>query len=189
MRIAITIVTLLALLAAAGLANSEADKEPTLYTAYNIWRASKMKCINFKQGVDIIPAGTEVRDVKIKKQEPFPPFLVFTTVGDGRTYKIGFTQRWHPKKSIKDYRQMMFTTQNFEALTEGLSDIEIDAIKKGVLVNGMSKRAVLVCYGPPPEHYTPDQDAKTWYYWANRKDKIAIKFDRHHKTVIGASGY
>ena len=185
MRIAITIVTLLALLAAAGLANSEADKEPTLYTAYNIWRASKMKCINFKQGVDIIPAGTKVRDVKIKQQDPFPPYLVFTTVADGRTYKIGFTQRWHPKKSIKDYRQMMFTTQNFEALTEGLSDIEIDAIKKGVLVNGMSKRAVLVCYGPPPEHYTPDQDAKTWYYWANRKDKIAIKFDRHHKTVIG----
>ncbi len=185
MRIAITIVTLFALLAAAGLANSEADKEPTLYTAYNIWRASKMKCINFKQGVDIIPAGTKVRDVKIKKQDPFPPYLVFTTVADGRTYKIGFTQRWHPKKSIKDYRQMMFSTQNFEALTEGLSDIEIDAIKKGILVNGMSKRAVLVCYGPPPEHYTPDQDAKTWYYWANRKDKIAIKFDRHHKTMIG----
>jgi len=189
MRIAITILILFAFVAAAGLAISEADKEPALYTAYNIWRASKMKCINFKQGVDIIPAGTEVRGVKIKKQEPFSPFLVFTTVGDGRTYKIGFTERWHPKKSIKDYRQMMFTTQNFEALTEGLSDIEIDAIKKGVLVSGMSKRAVLICYGPPPEHYTPDQDAKTWYYWANRKDKIAINFDRHHKTVIGAGGY
>jgi hypothetical protein len=77
MRIAITIVTLFALLAAAGLANSEADKEATLYTAYNIWRASKMKCINFKQGVDIIPAGTKVRDVKIKKQDPFPPYSCF----------------------------------------------------------------------------------------------------------------
>jgi len=188
MRIAITIVTLLALLAAAGLANSEADKDPVLYTAYNIWRASKMKCINFKQGVDIIPAGTEVRDVKITQQEPFSFYLVFTTVQDGRTYKIVFTERWHPKKSIKDYGKMMLTTQNFEALTAGLSDIEIDAIKKGVLVNGMSKRAVLVCYGPPPEHYTPDQNAKTWYYWANRKDKFAINFDQHHKTLISAGG-
>lgn len=80
----------------------------------------------------------------------------------------------------------MFTTQNFEALTEGLSDIEIDAIKKGVIVNGMSKRAVLVYYGPPPEHYTPDQNALTWYYWTNRKDKIAIKFDTNHKTLIDA---
>ena len=114
MRIIMTIVTLLALLAAAGFANSEADKDPVLYTAYNIWRASKMKCINFKEGSDIIPAGTEIRDVKINKQEPFPPNLVFKTVQDGRTYKIGFTERWHPKKSIKDYRQMMFTTQNFE---------------------------------------------------------------------------
>ena len=85
MRIAITILILFAFVAAAGLAISEADKEPALYTAYNIWRASKMKCINFKQGVDIIPAGTEVRGVKIKKQEPFSPFLVFTTVGDSRT--------------------------------------------------------------------------------------------------------
>ena len=186
MKNAIIIVTLFALLAAAGPANSEADKQPTLYTAYNIWRASKMKCINFKQGSDIIPAGTEVRDVKVKQQEPFLPFLVFTTVADERSYKIGFTQRWHPKKSIKDYSKMMFTTQNFEALIAGLSDFEIDAIKKGVLVNGMSKRAVLVCYGPPPEHYTRDQGAKTWYYWSNRKDKFAIKFDQHHKTMIGA---
>jgi hypothetical protein len=99
MRIAITIVTLLALLAAAGLANSEADKESTLSTAYNIWRASKMKCINFKQGVDIIPAGTEVRDVKIKQQEPFPPYLVFTTVGDGRTSKLVL-----PKDGIRKNR-------------------------------------------------------------------------------------
>ena len=189
MRIAITIVTLLALLVAAGPANSEADKDPVLYTAYNIWRASKMRCINFKQGTDIIPAGTEVRDVKITDEKPFSPYLRFTTVQDGRTYKIIFTERWHPKKSIKHYRQMMFTTQNFEALTEGLSDIEIDAIKKGVLVNGMSKRAVLVCYGPPPEHYTPNQDASTWYYWSNRKDKFAVKFDRDHKTVISPSGH
>jgi outer membrane protein assembly factor BamE (lipoprotein component of BamABCDE complex) len=80
---------------------------------------------------------------------------------------------------------MMFTTKNFEALTEGLSSMEIEAIKKGVLVNGMSKRAVLICYGPPPEHYTPNQNANTWYYWANRKDKIEIKFDHHGKLVIG----
>jgi hypothetical protein len=80
---------------------------------------------------------------------------------------------------------MMFTTKNFEALTAGLSGMEIDAIKKGVLVNGMSKRAVLICYGPPPEHYTPNQNASTWYYWANRKDKIEIKFDQDGKLALG----
>jgi hypothetical protein len=159
-------------------------KAPTLYTAYNIWKASKMKCINFKQGTDIIPAGTEVKDISLWNQRR-DSNLDFTTVKNARKYTIGFTKRWHPKKSMEDYRNMMFTTKNFEALTEGLSAMEIEAIKKGVLINGMSKRAVLICYGPPPEHYTPDQNANTWYYWANRKDKFEIKFDHQGKLVIG----
>ena len=184
MRTIITIATLFVMFASVGLANSEEAKEPTLYTAYNIWKASKMKCINFKQGTDIIPAGTEVNDVRLWDQSRDSP-LYFTTVKDGRKYTIGFTNRWHPKKSMEDYRDMMFTTKNFEALTEGLSEMEIDAIKKGVLVNGMSKRAVLICYGPPPEHYTPNQNASTWYYWANRKDKIEIKFDPDGKLALG----
>ena len=184
MKTIVTVATLFVWLACAGLANSEEVKEPTLYTAYNIWKASKMKCINFKQGTDIIPAGTEVNDVRLWGQYRDSP-LDFTTVKDGRKYTIGFTKRWHPKKSMEDYRDMMFTTKNFEALTEGLSEMEIDAIKKGVLVNGMSKRAVLICYGPPPEHYTPNQNASTWYYWANRKDKIEIKFDPDGKLALG----
>ena len=184
MRTIITIATLFVMFASVGLANSEEAKEPTLYTAYNIWKASKMKCINFKQGTDIIPAGTEVNDVRLWDQSRDSP-LYFTTVKDGRKYTIGFTNRWHPKKSMEDYRDMMFTTKNFEALTEGLSEMEIDAIKKGVLVNGMSKRAVLICYGPPPEHYTPNQNASTWYYWANRKDKLEIKFDQDGKLALG----
>ncbi len=207
MRTIITIATLFVMFASVGLANSEEAKEPTLYTAYNIWKASKMKCINFKQGTDIIPVGTEVRDVKfqiktkygsqggwgpgrIEAQASIPTsvnllIIVFTTVKDSRTFKIDFNPKWHPKKSIKDYRDMMFTTKSFKSLTEGLNEMEIHAIKKGVLVNGMSKRAVLTCYGPPPEHYTPNQNASTWYYWANRKDKIEIKFYQDGKLALG----
>jgi hypothetical protein len=185
MRVIISIITIFALVCTVGIPISEADKGSRRYTAYNIWKASKMKCINFKQGTDMIPAGTKVNDVRLVKQDRFPPLLYFTTVKDGRKYTISFTERWHPNKSMKDYRRMMFTNKNFEALTERLSEMEIDAIKKGVLVNGMSKRAVLICFGPPPEHYTPDQNASTWYYWANRKDKIEIKFDRDGKLALG----
>ena len=184
MKTVVTVATLFVWFACAGFANSEEAKDPTLYTAYNIWKAPKMKCINFKQGTDIIPAGTEVKGIRLWSQKR-DSNLNFTTVKDGRKYTIGFTKRWHPKKSTADYRDMMFTTKNFKELTEGLSAMEIEAIKKGILVNGMSKRAVLICYGPPPEHYTPDQNANTWYYWANRKDKIEIKFDHHGKLVLG----
>jgi hypothetical protein len=179
MRTIVIFITVIALIVAAGLADSEADDKPTLYTAYNMWKSSKMKCINFKEGVDLLPAGTEVRSVRIIQH-----FIAFTTVNDGKTYSVGFTQRWHPKKTPDDYRKMMFTTKNLGELTEGLSEIEIDAIKKGILVNGMSKRAVFICYGPPPEHHTPNLDVKTWYYWKNRRDKFAVSFDQDQKLVL-----
>ncbi len=178
MRVIISITTIIALLVTVGITISEAGESSKLYTAHNIWKASKMKCINFKQGTDIIPAGTEVKDVRFREQYDRPRLLAFTTVNDSRGYTISFNQRWHPKKSIEDYKDMMFTTKNFEAQTEGLSEMEIDAIKKGVLVKGMSKRAVFICYGRPPEHYTPKLAADTWYYWMNRRVRGEIKFDQ-----------
>lgn len=179
MRKVAIVAALMILIVAAGPLSSEADDKPKFYTAYNMWKSSQMKCINFKQGDDILPAGTEVRSVRLIQQS-----IVFTTVNDGKTHTVGFTQRWHPKKSASDYRKMMFTTKNFEELTEGMSEIEIGAIKKGILVNGMSKRAVFTCYGPPPEHHTRSLDAKTWYYWKNRRDRFAVKFDEDQKLVL-----
>ena len=179
MKKLVFLASFLVLLNPVGLMHSDADDKPTLYTAYNMWKSSKMKCINFKEGDDILPAGTEVRSVRIIQQT-----IAFTTVNDGKTYTVGFTQRWHPKKSSSDYGKMMFTTKNFEELTNGLSEIEIDAIKKGILVNGMSKRAVFICSGPPPEHHTPNLDVKIWYYWKNRRDKFAVSFDQDQKLGL-----
>lgn len=177
MRTIISIITIFALVVTVGITISEAAESSKLYTAHNIWKAPKMKCINFKQG-DIIPAGTEVKDVDLKKLYSGPPLLSFTTVHDGQKYTLSFTQRWHPKVSMEDYKDIMFTPKNFEAHTAGLSEMEIEAIKNGVLVKGMSKRAVFICYGRPPEHFTPKLAADTWYYWMNRADRVEITFDQ-----------
>jgi hypothetical protein len=184
MRRIITIVVVVTLMATVGILSSGAQEGQKLYTAYNIWKTSRMRCINFKQGYDLIPAGTQVKDVRIW-QVSNKSYLRFSTIKGDREYTIGFFERWHPKKTIKDYRDMMFTIKNFEDLTKGLTEMEIRAIKKGVLVNGMSKRAILICYGPPPEHYTPNQDANTWYYWMNRKDKITLSFNEDNRLVRG----
>jgi len=184
MRRIITIVAIVTLMATTGILSSGAEDGQKLYTSYNIWKASKMQVINFKQGHDIIPAGTEVKDVYV-----WPPtnstHLRFTTVEDDHTYTMGLVERWHPKKSIKNYLDKMFTKKTFEDLTNGLTEMEISAIKKGVLVNGMSKRAVLICYGIPPEHYTPNQDADRWYYWKNRGTKITLIFNEDDMLVRG----
>jgi len=186
MRRIITIVAVVTLMATVGILSSGAEDGQKLYTAYNIWKMSKMKVINFKQGHDIIPAGTEVQDVHVWPSTN-STHLRFSTVKDGSKYTIGLVERWHPRKTIKDYMDKMFTIKNFEELTEGLTEMEIRAIKKGVLVNGMSKRAVLICYGIPPEHYTPNQDADKWYYWKNRGTKITLIFNQEDKLIKGGN--
>ena len=160
--------------------------EKQLYTAYNIWRmrSYNMKCINYKYGHDILPAGTKVRNVDIKRDSnQKKDMITFTTDADNKIYNIYFTKNWHPGKSIRDYRDLMISTKNFEELTEGMNEKEITAIKEGVIVDGMSKNAVLVAYGYPPEHRTGSLYADRWIYWRNKFATVAICFDKNDRTI------
>jgi hypothetical protein len=170
---------------------TESVSEPQLYTAYNIWRVSShlMRCINYKHGNDIIPAGTMVKNVEVvRKKEDYHPkrryHIRFTTVEDNRDYKIDFTKNWHPGKTAEDYKNPMTSPKNFEELTEGMSENEIGAIKNATVVNGMSKRAVLVSYGYPPEHRTSSLNSNVWVYWKNKFGTINICFDKDEKTTF-----
>jgi hypothetical protein len=53
------------------------------------------------------------------------------------------------------------TTKTLEELTEGMTDQKIQAIKHGTVLNGISKSAVLVAYGYPPEHRTGSNYSST----------------------------
>ena len=70
----------------------------------------------------------------------------------------------------------MFTTEAFSELTDGMSATEIDAIKQGKVVVGMSKKAVIVSYGRPARHRTPDLDSDEWRYWMNKRKHKVICF-------------
>ena len=161
-----------------------------LYTAYNIWKHSSdrhMDCINFKSAPTFIPAGTPVSDAKIRVfgqgSGSAAEKIQFTISSTGESIKIGLRRRWHPGKSLEDYFDRIFTTQNFGQLTEGLSEAEIAAIKEGTVVGGMSKRAVLIAYGYPPEHRTPSLDADAWTYWMTTLAEIVIRFDEVGKVL------
>lgn len=160
--------------------------ENQFYTAYNIWRmrSHNMKCINYKFGNDILPAGTPVKDIGTGTDRQMQkPYIRFKTVHDNRSYRIFFTKNWHPGKSVKDYRNLMFTTQTFDELTADMTDQEIQAIKYGTVVNGMSKKAVLVTYGYPPEHRTGSIFSNNWVYWSNKFNTFRVCFDDDEKTV------
>lgn len=160
-----------------------------IYTAYNIWAHSNMKCINYKYG-EIIPVGTELKSIKyILKEKDHSEYISLKLV-NGKNYVITFNQRWHKGKSMKDYVNYLSTNKTFNELTEGMyvnsieqSDLEIAAIKQGKIVVGMSKEAVLLSYGIPPEHRTPDLKSNKWMYWMNkRKHKLIYFFDNKAVT-------
>ncbi len=165
-----------------------ADPEPIYYTAYNIWKwpSYHMKCINYKGSRKMISAGTQVIEPKIVKSEDsfgdYVKVIRFKTVNNNKVFKIFFTKKYHPGKTIHDYLDYMFTTKNLEELTAGLSDNEISAIKSGAILDGMSKEAVLICYGPPPEHATHSLDSRIWTYWKNKKNIEKIAFNSNNRT-------
>jgi hypothetical protein len=169
---------------------AEETEQPVLYTAQNLWyeNALNMWCINYKTGT-MIPAGTAVSKVGLSPikagrfQKAQENAISFERVEDGMDFFINFRADWHPGKTIGDYKDLFFTEKDFAALTEGLTEKEIEAIKKGVVVKGMSKRAVLISYGKPPEHKTPDLGASHWYYWRNRFASKEICFDDDDKAV------
>ncbi len=168
-------------------ATGEQPAPSQLFTAYNIWIVSShnMKCINYKHGNNFLPAGTPVQKVKIGEEErPRQEYISFETLGDKKIFQIYYTPSWHPGKTIDDFKKIMFTTKTFQEMTTDLSKREIDAIKAGQIVDGMTAKAVLIAYGCPPEHRTPSLDRKIWVYWSNKFTSFNVCFDDDQKTVI-----
>jgi hypothetical protein len=168
----------LGLILAGGSTALAADGDAQLYTAYNIWweQPGKVWSTNYQKG-QLLPAGTAVRDAKQTRKS-----IQFTDVKTDVTYTIVFVPKHHPGKSIGDIYQRYITDKSLDQLTEGFSQSEKDAIKAGSVVNGMSKEAVLVCYGYPPEIATPNTKLDHWQYWRHRFKSYAIDFDEGGKV-------
>ncbi|MFQ5589536.1 MAG: hypothetical protein ACE5HE_00090 [Phycisphaerae bacterium] len=165
----------------------EAQAKPAggakIYTAYNLWyeKPENISCVNYRRGV-MIPAGTELASIELGSRRGKPLISFTTSQGQGR-YVIHFRKKFHPGLTPEEFMRRMVTNESFEELTKGFSEKEIDAIKKGKLIVGMGKKAVLTCRGYPPEHRTPSLDANQWLYWDNRFRTKYVHFDDNGRTI------
>jgi hypothetical protein len=140
----------------------------------------------------ILPAGTEVKNVEIVKRPKRSrirtgsayPYITFESVKTGRKYKVRYQKRYHPHKSVRDYVDVMFTDKTVTELTGEMSKREVSAIQQGVLIKGMSKKAVIVAVGIPSDHRTPYLENKEWYYWTTRRKSKKICFNLKDITVV-----
>ena len=153
-------------LAAAGAATAQGK----LYTACNLWyeKPDRMYSTGYQKGA-MIPAGSEVTDVKRSSRK-----LEFTS--GGTKYSMEFISKHNPGVTADQWIDRVLTPQDFGALTRGMSAAEIKAIKEGKVQNGMSKKAVLVSVGYPPETGTPSTDSDTWKYWRDRFRNYLVQF-------------
>lgn len=105
-------------------------------------------------------------------------YIYFKTEVSKKEYKLEFKRMWHPGKRMKDYKNYLFTEKTFNEIVKGMNETEIRAIMLGKVVVGMSKKAVLVSYGRPPEHRTPDLKSDKWRYWINKRKQKTICFHK-----------
>ncbi len=159
------------------------------FTAYNIWYVDRQEILtlNYKQG-KLLPAGTEVDQVRHgADRKRF--YLSFRVVSLGQRFAIFFWEKYHPKINIQEFRNRTITTKNFDELTRGMSAWEIEKIKAGRVAGKMSKQAVLVAYGYPPDNRTPSLEGNHWVYWESRSKEINVDFDaRGYSLGTGPDG-
>ena len=67
---------------------------------------------------------------------------------------------------------------------KGLNALERKAIEHGEVEVGMSKAAVLLAIGYPPEHRTPSTRDNLWVYWRNRFNRFVLQFDGDRVSKI-----
>lgn len=155
------------------------------YTAHNMWyeAPTQMWIINYKRGT-LIPAGTLVENITINKKKIHPfQSISFRRASDGKTFRVHLRRKFHPGKTLEDCRQLMFTRQTLREQTRDMSKREVNAILRGILVTDMSKNAVKIAYGIPPQHKTPSLKSNTWRYWTSRMMSKNICFDKDGRTV------
>jgi len=156
-------------------AASAADR---LYTAYNIWfeQPTKVYSTNYQKG-NLLPAGSAVKDVNRSSKK-----LEFTDVKMDMKFSVEFVGKHHPGLTGEQWIDRFLTTRNFAALTNGLTAAEIKAIRAGQVQTGMSKKAVLVSAGYPPEVATASTKLDAWKYWRHRFGSYLVHFSNGKVT-------
>ncbi len=145
------------------------------YTRVNIWyeRPDRIYSTNYHKG-SILPVGTKVKILDFNDKA-----ITFLDEAKSQTYTIEFVSR-HSRLTPQEYFERHFSEKS--VLAEGgsfskFTDKEKANIKAGTVVPGMSAPAVVMAYGYPPSHRTPDLGADIWRYWSNRIMSFKIVFN------------
>jgi hypothetical protein len=133
------------------------------YTAYNIWYDGdrRISSINYQTG-KIIPFGTPIHVIKATKWS-----LKFKDLTTGKEHVIVYREKY-AMEPMEGFLRKFLSPKPASEIAKGIPSRVIDAIKRGEVLKGMTRKQVALAYGPPSPHRTPSWDNETWIYSINR---------------------
>ncbi len=153
--------------------------DESYFTRTNIWfeHPEKIYSTNYHQGATI-PVGTEVKIMRRGRQK-----IVFTDVS-GVKYTLHYLKK-HSTITMDKLFDRYFSTEDPMSAGGKYSDFspeEKSNIRHGVVDTGMSRDAVLMAYGYPPSHRTPNLSHSMWTYWDHRFKRVYVYFGEDNRV-------
>ena len=144
------------------------------YTTANIWYTvpGDIRSTNYHEGA-MIPFGSQVTIDGLSSRG-----VGFTTTNN-LTCRMVYVGK-HSTISMREHFNLYFSVDDPSkpgSEFDRFSEMEKENVKKGNLIIGMSKAAVLAAYGYPPSHTTPDLTVDYWRYWTRFRQEVHVCFE------------
>lgn len=143
----------------------------SVYTAFNLWYNAEgvMTSANIQEGT-ILPFGTEIQFVEADTDR-----IIFKRVSDGKVFKLEYSLE-RTLVPIETYIRRLFVLTPEKEMVLDVRPMVYEKIKRGIVEKGMTRKEVLMAFGPPPPMRTPSETVDTWIYWTSPGVSIRVVF-------------
>ena len=145
---------------------------PEVYTLVNLHPdegRQRLYSVNYQlQG--FIPLCTRVVIESVTSKE-----MKFSLAEGARRYAYFFHETL--RDPIPKHLDRYFGAKCDKSQIQRMSKVDQEGILAGRALPGMTKDAVILAIGYPPEHATPSLESNLWRYWKNRWGTMLVHFD------------
>ena len=167
-----------------------AMKDTTWYLGCNLFpdvkKNNALSSVNYHLPGGMLKWGTAIKIVELDGHH-----VIFEDLATNIQYPYAFHGKTlevvTPEEHLK--RILLADIEPLRSEVASMSEIDKRGIDEGVVYPGMTKRAVLIAIGYPPEFVTPDpMTSNEWNYWYDRFREFVVAFDDDGR-VVTVTGY
>ena len=145
---------------------------PEVYTLVNLHpdeNRKRLYSVNYQQA-GLLPLCTRVVIESVSSRE-----MKFRVADGGREYEYIFHNSM--RDPVQKHLDKYFGRSCDKSKIQHMSKVDQDGVRAGQAIEGMTKEAVILAIGYPPEHATPSTEGNAWRYWKNRLATMIVHFE------------